>query len=112
MSVAELCASQAGFTGVPADQILTTIGLAAEQRAKLDKLKAVAAKVSEELRASCPVSTPPALEARLDAAGQRIEALIQAADALRPAVSDFYASLSDEQKAQLGMRQAMEGSGR
>jgi hypothetical protein len=50
-------------------------------------------------------STPPAMGsaqpvARLDAANDRLQALVQAAKTVRPRLAAFYASLGDEQKAQ------------
>ena len=38
--------------------------------------------------------------ARLDAANNRLQALVQAAKTVRPRLAGFYASLGDEQKAQ------------
>ena len=106
MDVAQLCTGQAGFTNVPTDQISSTLTLTAEQQQELDKLKAASAKASEELGASCPTSMPDTLDARLDAAQQRVAALIGAVDTVRPAVRDFYASLTDEQKAALSIQPA------
>jgi hypothetical protein len=40
--------------------------------------------------------TPPA---RLDAAGKHLEAMLQAVQTVEPALSDFYGSLDDSQKA-------------
>jgi hypothetical protein len=39
----------------------------------------------------------------IDPAQQRIAALIQAVDTIRPAVRDFFASLTDERKASLSL---------
>ena len=58
------------------------------------------------LKTSCPASTPDTLDARLDAAQQRVAALIGAVGTVRPAVRDFYASLTDEQKAALSIQAA------
>ena len=49
------------------------------------------------------VELPP-FDGRLDAAQQRVTALITAVDTVRPAVRDFYASLTDEQKAALSIQ--------
>lgn len=112
VNIAELCSNQAGFTNVPAERIAGTIQLTSEQKAELEKLKAASAKASDELKASCPATSPDALDARLDAARQRVTALIQAVDTVRPAVHDFYASLSDEQKAALSVSPARETTNR
>jgi hypothetical protein len=52
------------------------------------------------LKASCQTGdaiTPPA---RLAAVGKRLEVMLQAVKGVRTALDDFYAKLSDEQKAQ------------
>jgi hypothetical protein len=106
MDVTQLCTGQAGFTNVPTDQISNTLTLTPEQLQELEKLKAASAKASEELGTSCPTSMPDTLDGRLDAAQQRVAALIGAVDTVRPAVRDFYASLTDEQKAALSIQPA------
>ena len=53
MKIAELCSSQAGFTDVPADQIASAIRLTDVQMQELEKLKAVSAKASDNLKAGC-----------------------------------------------------------
>ncbi len=111
MDVTQLCTGQAGFTNVPTDQISNTLTLSPEQQQELDKLKAASAKASEELGTSCPTSMPDTLDARLDAAQQRVAALIGAVDTVRPAVRDFYASLTDEQKAALSIQPAPQKRG-
>ncbi len=104
VNISELCTSQAGFTNVPADQIASSIQLTDAQKEELEKLKAASAKASDGLKASCPAAVPDTLDGRLDAAQQRVTALITAVDTVRPAVSDFYASLTDEQKAALSIQ--------
>jgi hypothetical protein len=106
VNITELCTSQAGFTNVPADQIASSIELTEAQQEELGKLKAASAKASDGLKASCPAAVPDTLDGRLDAAQQRVTALITAVDTVRPAVRDFYASLTDEQKAALSIQPA------
>jgi hypothetical protein len=65
----------------------------------LENLKAVSAKAAEELRASCPTQIAENPVARLDAMSDRLHAMVQAVETIRPALSGFYASLGDEQKA-------------
>src|SRR5207302_4350535 len=58
------------------------------------------AKAADMLKASCQAGdamTPPA---RLTAAGKRLETMRQAVKLVSSALEDFYATLSDEQKAQ------------
>lgn len=104
INIVELCTTQAGFTKVPAEQIASSIELNDAQKAELEKLKDASAQASETLKASCPASVPETVDGRLDAAQQRVTALIQAVDTVKPAVRDFYASLTDEQKAALSIQ--------
>ena len=106
LNIAELCTSQAGFTAVPADQIASTITLDSTQQQALDRLRAASAEASDKLKNSCPVSVADRLESRLEAAQQRVTALIEAIEIVKPAVRDFYASLTDEQKAALSIQPA------
>lgn len=104
INIVDLCTSQAGFTNVPAEQITSSIELTDAQKAELEKLKAASAQASDTLKASCPASVPETVDGRLDAAQQRVTALMQAVDTVEPAVRDFYASLTDEQKAALSIQ--------
>ncbi len=106
VNINELCTSQAAFTNVPAEQIASTIQLTDAQKEELEKLKAASAKASEGLKTSCPAAVPSTFDGRLDAAQQRVTALITAVDTVRPAVRDFYTSLTDEQKAALSVQPA------
>jgi ABC-type transporter MlaC component len=79
------------------------------QQTALDQLNQVSAKAADELRASCPAQTGETATTRLDAMNNRLDAMVQAAKTLRPPLGTFYASLSDEQKAQfnsMGQRNA------
>ena len=92
---------------VPVDQIVDTIKLSAAQKQELEKLKAVSTQASESLKESCTSGVPDTIQGRLDAAQMRIKALSHAIDTVRPAVRDFYASLTDEQKAALLLVQSV-----
>ena len=105
------CASQAAFASVPTDQIAATLMLTTEQQQALDQLKAASAKASEDLQSSCPASIPDTLEGRLDAAQQRIAALIGAVNTVRPAVAAFHASLTAAQQAALSIHPAAQNRG-
>ena len=71
-----------------------------DQQAKLDALKDAATKAADLIAASCPGELPMTPPARLDAIAKRLAAMLEAVKTVRPALEDFYASLSDEQKAQ------------
>jgi len=69
------------------------------QRAALDHLKDASSKASETLHTACPAETPATPVARLEAMTKRIEAMLQAVAAVRPALKTFYGELTDEQKS-------------
>jgi len=51
------------------------------------------------IKASCPSARPATPPDRLAAEGRHLQAMLAAVQAIRPALADFYGSLSDEQKA-------------
>ena len=66
------------------------------------------------LQAACPEETPITPPGRLEAMEKRLQAMIDAANTVKPALADFYASLSNEQKArfnEIGKEMATTGSG-
>jgi hypothetical protein len=70
------------------------------QRASLAALQDASAKAADMLKAACRTDdavTPPA---RLTAIGKRLDTMLQAVKSVRTALENFYATLSDEQKAQ------------
>ena len=70
------------------------------QRAALEVLQDTSSRAADTLKAACQPSdavTPPA---RLDAISKRLDTMLQAVKSVRAALDDFYATLSDEQKAQ------------
>jgi hypothetical protein len=79
------------------------------QRAALLVFQDASAKAVNMLKTECQpqdVLTPPA---RLAAVARRLDVMLQAVKLVRPALEDFYATLSDEQKAQfeaIGPRRA------
>ena len=69
------------------------------QGAALDKLDEAIQKAVDALRQACPNTIPQTPVGRLDVMQKRLEAMIDAATTVRPALEEFYASLNDEQKA-------------
>jgi len=70
------------------------------QRAALEVLQDTSSRAADTLKAACQPNdavTPPA---RLDAISKRLNTMLQAVKSVRAALDDFYATLSDEQKAQ------------
>jgi hypothetical protein len=81
------------------------------QRAAFDRLGEAAARARDLVQASCPTEraiTPPG---RLAAAEKHLSVMLEAIRTVRPALDEYYGSLSEEQKARLyassfgGMRQ-------
>ena len=62
-------------------------------------LKTAEENAEKTLAASCATQTPATAEGRLDVVNARLQAMVQASDAVRGPLNDFYSSLSDEQKA-------------
>jgi hypothetical protein len=84
----------------PASEIEARLHPNETQRGALQVLQDTGAEAAEMLKAACQAGdamTPPA---RLAAAGKRLDAMLQAVKLVRAALEDFYATLSDEQKAQ------------
>jgi hypothetical protein len=84
----------------PAEQIERAVRPDPEQNAKLGGLKAAMAAAAEDLRDACPSSLPTTPPARLKAISRRLDAMLKTVKNVRAALGDFYAALSDEQKAQ------------
>ena len=100
-NLASLCSDQAAnFTKLPVQRIEEVVKPTGQQQSALEQLKQTSENAADELRASCPTQTAGAPVARLDEMHNRLGAMVQAAKNLRPTLATFYASLSDEQKAQ------------
>ncbi len=99
-SASQVCGSAQSLAGGAAiDSISKAVNPTGDQSAKLDALKNAEADAEKTLSASCAVQTPTTTVARLDAVETRLQAMIQAANAVGGPLGDFYASLNDEQKA-------------
>jgi hypothetical protein len=71
------------------------------QRPAFEKLKDAAMRASEQARAGCPTERPMTPTGRLAAAEKRLEALLQAIKTVRPPLEEYFAGLSEEQKARV-----------
>jgi LTXXQ motif family protein len=93
--------SQCGENAVawPADRIDQVVHPTDAQHAKLDALNAAAAQAADTIKAACPSELPATPPDRLAAEGKRLQAMLDAVETIRPKLDDFYASLSNEQKA-------------
>jgi hypothetical protein len=93
-------AAQPAALAWPAAEIESRLHPTDAQQASLAALQNASAKAADMLGTSCRTDeavTPPA---RLAAVGKRLDAMLQAVKLVRASLDDFYATLSDEQKAQ------------
>jgi len=90
-----------GVTDLPIGQIRQIVRLASDQLSALDELSAAVSKAKEIVAASCPKTIPLTPLGRLDAAQQRLDAMIQAVQIVRSPVEKFYDLLSDDQRQRL-----------
>jgi LTXXQ motif family protein len=84
----------------PTEEIEARLHPTDAQRPSFAALQNASAKAADMLRTSCRADeavTPPA---RLAAVGKRLDTMLQAVKLVRASLDDFYATLSDEQKAQ------------
>jgi hypothetical protein len=102
LPVASCSANQGNVAALPNAEIEARLHLTEAQRANLADLQDATARAAQMLQESCPksdqaVMTPPA---RLEAVRNRLQVILIAVKTVRAALDDFYAGLSDEQKAQ------------
>jgi len=103
-SMATLCSQQGGsFIDLPVQRIEQVVQPTAQQRSAFDDLKRAAQKAGDQLQSSCPTTVPKSPVARLDTVETRLGAMVDAIEAVRPNLKNFYASLSDEQKARFNL---------
>jgi hypothetical protein len=100
-SVAQNCAAaQPAAFQWPGSEIEAKLHLNVPQRAALEVVQDATAQAADMLKVTCQpddVVTPPA---RLVALAKQLDTMLQAIKLVRPALENFYATLSDEQKAQ------------
>jgi ABC-type transporter MlaC component len=107
--IGQLCGSRgSSVVNLPIARIQQSLRLSEAQDAALQAVNEASVKAADILNASCPAGqdalTPPG---RIAAMEQRLNAMLQAIETVRPALTKFYGSLSDEQKARfdrLGVR--------
>ncbi len=101
--LAQVCGGQkSSFVNLPTGRIEQSLRLDQSQEAALREVADASAKAGDILNSACPngeaqeMLTPPG---RIRAMEQRLDAMLQAIETVRPALTKFYGSLSDEQKA-------------
>jgi hypothetical protein len=94
-------AGPAGLGSWSADRIEQTLSLNGAQLAKFNDLKTASQRAIHYLNESCPRNDPASPTAHLEALERRLSAMLEAVRTIEPALDDFYATLTDEQKARL-----------
>ena len=88
-----------GLANLPIEKIEDVINPTNAQEGELNKLQDATSKAVEIMQAACPDETPLTPPGRLDAMEKRLQSMIDAARTVKPALQNFYSSLSGEQKA-------------
>lgn len=88
-----------GLTNLPIEQIDEIVRPNAEQRDALERLNTSTIQAVEALQAACPDVIALTPVGRLETMEKRLQAMLDAAETVQPALEDFYAALSNEQKA-------------
>ncbi|WP_247496702.1 Spy/CpxP family protein refolding chaperone [Bradyrhizobium sp. 149] len=96
---------KSGLTQLPIQRIEAVLHPAGKQKEALDRLSEATAKGVEGLQAACPNDLPLTPVGRLEAMQHRLEAMLKAAKLVEPALDEFYATLSSEQKARFNTLQ-------
>ena len=96
------CKEQAAvLQNTPTDVVIQTVKPNKEQLAAIEGVRSATNEAAKKLNVSCPDDVPPGLSERLATADQALGATKAALVLLRPAFVSAYATLDDEQKAQL-----------
>jgi hypothetical protein len=99
-SLTQSCgAAQPGVMEWPTADIDAAVRPTEAQRASLTALQNATTQAADLLKASCLSDHPLTPPARLAAVGKRLAVMLQAVKMVSAALNDFYATLSDEQKA-------------
>jgi len=97
---AKLCDRKApSASGLPTAQIERSLKLSPDQQAGLKALNQASADAASTLKSKCEVEQTLTPTGRLAAMEDRLSAMSQALTTTRAALTQFYGSLSDEQKA-------------
>ena len=100
---------KSSLTQLPIERIEAVVHPAGKQQQALDRLSGATREAVKELQAACPDDLPLTPVGRLEAMEKRLEAMLQAARHVQPALDEFYATLSSEQKARFNTLQQTAG---
>ncbi len=88
-----------GLASLPIEKIADVVKPTDAQQAVFKTLQDATGKAVATLQAACPDEVPLTPPGRLAAMEKRLQAMVDAATTVKPALDTFYASLSNEQKA-------------
>jgi hypothetical protein len=91
-------ARKSSLSQLPIERIKSVVHPTGAQRDGLDRLQTATDDAVRILQKACPDEVPVTPVGRLQAMEQRLSAMLQAANRVKPALDDFYASLNSEQK--------------
>jgi hypothetical protein len=97
---ASLCSS-AALLDLSLSNVDIMIKTSGNQTVALEELKKVAKENSDDMSRVCVGENPMSLPAKLAAAEKRLDAMLNGNRKLKPVAEKFYATLNDEQKAQV-----------
>ena len=103
-NVVALCSEQSNdVTKLPVQRIEEVLQPKGPQREAFEALRQAAQDSAANLRGTCPSEMPQTPYGRLDAVKTRLATMVEAMNAIRPKLQDFYGSLNDEQKAKFNI---------
>jgi hypothetical protein len=88
-----------GLTNLPIEKIEDVLNPTDAQEAELKKLRDATNKAVSIMQTACPDETPMTPPGRLNVMEKRLQSMVDAANTVKPALENFYASLTSEQKA-------------
>ena len=88
-----------GLANLPIEKIADVVKPTDAQQDAFKQLQDATGKAVSLLQAACPEDVPITPPGRLAAMEKRLQAMVDAAKTVKPALDSFYASLSNEQKA-------------
>ncbi|MGB8747468.1 MAG: Spy/CpxP family protein refolding chaperone [Pseudolabrys sp.] len=88
-----------GLTNLPIEKIEDALNPTDAQQAELMKLQDATSKAVSIMQTACPDETPMTPPGRLNVMEKRLQSMVDAAKTVKPALENFYGSLSGEQKA-------------
>jgi hypothetical protein len=101
-TLADMCGSDSKtIAGFPVEQFRSAIQPNAEQAAALDDLANASQQAAAIIRNSCPKDVALTAPSRLAAMQQRVQAMRDAVNTVKPALDKLYGLLSDDQKAKI-----------